>query len=146
MNNILNWISEYPHKAFLGIIPFILLVGYVLKVNTIDIQLHDTYMILDLWSVTICVSIYFIIVGIVYYLFRNRRFLRYVTILHTLVSILIVLLWIATSQSEMVRNPTEFEYARKVMSVVIMSLFVFITVQILFLMNLVISIVGKTSP
>jgi len=64
---------------------------------TIDLQLHDTYFVFDSIYLAIMASIFLILLGIIYWLFRNYRMNGLLTKIHTagtLLSIVVFLLCI----------------------------------------------------
>jgi len=61
-------IFEKPHLIFLFLTPILFLIGYFSKKNTFDINIHDTYYVVEHGLVPVAISLFFGIIGFGYWL------------------------------------------------------------------------------
>ncbi len=78
MNSIVN----KPYKPIWYSILLLIVLSMIGFNNAIDIQLHDTYFVIALIHTGILFSIYLGIIGIIYWLIRNKRLVNWMTVTH----------------------------------------------------------------
>jgi len=143
MRKIFDSILRYPHKTFwIAMLPVFVL-GYLFSVRSIDIQIHDTYLVVSLASLGLFLAIYLLISGMLYYLFRNKRLDANLIVIHIISIIFILIIWFWCSEVQHISTPDSFLTFRKVMDFAILSTMIFLCLQLLFLVNLTISYFRK---
>ena len=77
------------YLVFWSLIPLILLFSYKDPDSTIDINIHDTYLIIGLFQLGILTSIFLGIIGFTYWILDklNRKRISWLTFVHTLFTI-----------------------------------------------------------
>ena len=66
VKNSRNRIIKKPYKPFLLAILPVMLLGFLSRGAVLDINIHDTYVIIDYWHLAIFSSVLFAIIGISY--------------------------------------------------------------------------------
>ena len=83
---------DRPYKIFFGFSIVMILVGvffgFLYGNSAIDIQLHDTYFVVNLYHFFIIVAIFQVLIGSIYWLFRKMKLIFLLTGFHVLGSIL----------------------------------------------------------
>jgi len=143
MKNILSSILQYPYKALWSAALPVFIIGFLLKNRTRDIQLHDTYLVIDLCTVGILMSLYLLLIGLLYFLFRNKRLDVNLTFVHLLSIVLILAIWFGSSRIYPDPSPNNLESFLRNVNFVVLSTMIFVGVQLLFLVNLVFSFFRK---
>lgn len=134
-----------PYQLFWGSIPLIWLATLLLPAEAIDIQFHDTYWVIAYYHLVIPITILLGDIGLLYWLFRKKGLIQWMTIFHVLITILpILVLFIAYG------FPREDEIGEYIEGDTISRnlfylslLLVFIFGQILFVLNLLIALFKK---
>jgi heme/copper-type cytochrome/quinol oxidase subunit 1 len=82
-------IIEKPHLIFLILSPILFLVGYFSKKDTFDINIHDTYYVVEHSVVPITISLFFGIISFGYWLILkfNGKLSKILSITHILLTI-----------------------------------------------------------
>jgi heme/copper-type cytochrome/quinol oxidase subunit 1 len=82
-------IFEKPHLIFLILTPMLFLIGYFSPKNTFDINIYDTYYVVEHGLVPIAISLFFGIIGFGYWLiFKFKgKLSKLLTIVHILLTI-----------------------------------------------------------
>jgi heme/copper-type cytochrome/quinol oxidase subunit 1 len=82
-------IFEKPHLLFLILSPILFLVGYFSKKNTFDINIHDTYYVVEHGLIPTVISLFFGIIGFGYWLILkfNGKLSKILSITHILLTI-----------------------------------------------------------
>ena len=85
------------HTWFFLTAALILLTGiirYVIDSDSVsDINIHDTYYVIPEIYFTVAFTILYLIAGSIYWLLRNFRLMKFLTVAHTFLSIVIVILF-----------------------------------------------------
>ncbi|MCP3927934.1 MAG: hypothetical protein GY705_02400 [Bacteroidetes bacterium] len=143
----MNSLIKQPYKIIWWAIPIVLGISLIKKNFAIDIQMHDTYFIIDSTHAGILLSIFLIILGVIYWLTKNLKLINWMTIFHVLVSILIILSILfflmnpnIVSENHDIKN-FNFEYHRRVNQMVLAGISVWILSQLIFIINLTVSII-----
>lgn len=55
----MNWLSEKPFIPFLILIPIIMIIGFINRKETLDINVHDTYYVINNLHLAIILSVFF---------------------------------------------------------------------------------------
>lgn len=134
-----------PHLLFFGNIPLLWLITVVLPVKVIDIQWHDTYFVIPFYHLVIPVSIILGGIGLLYWLFSEKLMIKWMTVFHTLTTILPILAFFIINGFS---SEEEADYiaadmiSRSKPYFILLLLFLF--GQILFVLNLLIALFKKT--
>jgi len=131
-----------PYKIFWLSIPILLAISIMGMNQTTDIQLHDTYFVIDVIHVGILFSVIAGLIGLLYWLFRNKRLVNWMTFSHVITTSLFLLLFMVNS----VFNKSEWSDFNSYTFINRFHFFIILIVflnQLLFLSNLVISLFRK---
>ena len=135
-----------PHQLFWGSILLIWLAVFLLPAEAIDIQFHDTYLVIAYYHVAIFLTILLAGIGLLYWFFRKKQLIQWMTIFHTLISmlpILVLFIWNGFPSEDGVRDYIEGDAISRSIPYLILLLG-FIFGQILFILNLLIALFKKT--
>lgn len=145
LSNIGNWISTKPYKIFWGVLPIVVIIGFVISRNSIDLQMHDTYFVIGVCTIALYSGVWFSIVGLLYFLFSDRKLIHWMSALHVVCSILafLIIVVVADSRGMAHIDVYNFEESRKIMKVAIGSMIAFVIAQTLFFLNLIQSFFRK---
>jgi len=69
----MNKIIKKPHIPFLLVILPVMLLGYLSREAVLDINIHDTYVIINYGHLAILISVLFAIIGISYWAMTNAN-------------------------------------------------------------------------
>ena len=140
MGNPLNFISNQPYKA-LWLTALVLIVFCLIEFNrVIDIQMHDTYLVINKPLLYSPFIIFLFVLGSVYYLLRRRELILWMTLYHVITTSftsLAIPMYIFSNSSEFVRPDTSTFSTFLILSATI--LVIAITGQILFILNIIFS-------
>jgi cytochrome c oxidase subunit 1 len=141
-----------PHLPFLLLSAILLLLSIIDIDGVIDIQLHDTYYVIALSHIILLVSIFAGFIGFIYWLLRHKTMIPWITWSHfigTFLSIFVFIFgnyYLNTLPKERYIEQV-YEIKRKTINnieeAIILSIFVLVAFQILFLINIVFSLIKK---
>ncbi|MEP2236863.1 MAG: hypothetical protein ABJI22_00805 [Maribacter sp.] len=143
-------ITKTPDIIFWILIPFILLVGFLKPDKTLDINIHDTYLVMDLFNLTVLISIIFGSLGFGYWVIikLNRKLLNWLTVIHLILTILgfLILLLIQIILPEIRQDSPGFDFVfhHDLEQIGISTLFLVIIIQLLYLINIITALFRKT--
>jgi len=142
----MKYIFEKPFAIFWIVIPIVLIIGFINAKKNIEVNIHDTYYVASIKTLAILISLYFGLIGLLYFLFNhlNLNLLTFLTKTHIIVSLLtfpmIYLL------NFLYKNDVSYDIFtiinnekinNKVTYSIIFVLLIFIISQLLFLANLI---------
>lgn len=89
-----SFIANYPHLILLILIPFILLVAFTWSNKSIDLQIHDTYLVIMLLDTGILLSGLLLVQALGYWITLKSRgqLLWNLTLIHAILIIITFLL------------------------------------------------------
>lgn len=128
-----------PHKLTWATILLISIITILAPSKTVDIQMHDTYIVMALLHLGIAFSIILGFIGGVYWLFRKKKLIQWMTFTHlgiTLFSFLSISIIALFYQNFARSNPDFFRIINQLLLTLIP---IVLFIQILFLINLIIS-------
>ena len=135
------------YQLFWGNIPLIWLAVSLLPAEAIDIQVHDTYWVIAYYHLAIPITILLAGIGLLYWLFRKKQLVQWMTIFHTLITmlpILVLFIGYGFPSEDGVGDYIEGDAIGR--SLFYLSLLLsFILGQILFVLNLLIALFKKQS-
>ena len=135
-----------PHLLFFGSIPLLWLLTLILPMKVIDMQSHDTYWVIAFYHLAIPISIILGGIGLLYWLFSEKRMIKWITVFHSLITILpIFAFFIIHGFSDV----DEADYIAADMlsrsKPYFITLLLLLFGQILFVLNLLIALFKKTN-
>jgi heme/copper-type cytochrome/quinol oxidase subunit 1 len=148
----MKYIFEKPFTIFWIVIPIVLVIGFMNAKKNIDVNIHDTYYVASIKTLALLISLYFGLIGLLYFLFnhQNLNLLTFLTKTHIIVSLLtfpvIYLL------SFLYKNDVSYDiftilnnekFNNKVTYSIIFILVIFIISQLLFIANLILALFKK---
>lgn len=150
----MNWISEKAYVPFLVLISIILVIGFINRNETLDINVHDTYFVINNLHLTILLSILLGIIALGYFLsgIFSIPLINWMTISHVLSTLLGILLIIILFKVQMNLEPKtgniEFflKYSKiiKRINIALFSILgLTILSQLLFLINVIIGLKNR---
>lgn len=142
-------ISEKPYLIFLILSPILFLVGYFSKKDTFDINIHDTYYVVEHGLVPIVISFFFVIIGISYLIMLKLKvkLYKWLTLTHILVTLFGLL--IIRILFQLYRDPKnesilqDYDYNENLNIVILIIALTIIFVQFLFPINIIISLIRR---
>lgn len=144
-------IQKKAPTIFWILIPIILLVSFLDRNQTMDINIYDTYLIIENFELGILASIFFCIIGLIYWLLEKlgHKTIRWMSFMHIILTTSGVL-WIVFSnyifkigEYSTDSDYTYFDSLLVANMVLTISLIIVIISQFLLLINCVIGIVKK---
>ena len=147
-------IRQSPYNLFLLTAFVLIVVSFIIDPNkTVDIHLHDTYLVIAqthfLWLFAFILWILWILYHITHKIFYSKR-LTWMHIIITLLPMLFLLLLLDTSNNGRPRNyldlsswTTYYSYQQQTMRWLTYSVLVLISAQIIFIINLVLGIAKR---
>lgn len=150
----MNWLNEKPYISFLVLIPIIITIGFINRKETLDINVHDTYFVINNLHLAILLVFLFGLIALGYFLakFFDIPLVNWMTISHVFISLigitLVYVLFKVQGNLELKTTNIEFflKYSKTIerISLVLISiLMIIIFTQIIFLMNLIIGFTKK---
>ncbi len=139
----MNTIKNRPYIPIFATILLILVLAMFNSKDFIDIQLHDMYLVITPIHLSILLSIYLGIVGIVYWLLREKKLVPWMTILHVTCTILVCVFFQIFSLKSNNFIEVDFITSRimnQILMVVILTSFLS---QVIFAMNIFVSLIKK---
>ena len=138
-------ITQAPHFMFWILIPIILLIGLLKPDKTLDINIHDTYIIIALLHLAVLISIIFGILGLGYWVVikLNRRLVNWFTIIHLIITVisLCLIILIPFFLPESNQGITSLYFDAQV--TITLSAVVAVCIQSLYLVNIIIALIRK---
>ncbi|WP_338378230.1 hypothetical protein [uncultured Flavobacterium sp.] len=150
----MNWIIEKTYVPFLILIPIILIMGFLNRKETLDINVHDTYYVINNFHLAIILSTVLGIISLGYFLIKlfNIPLINWLSITHVIISILgiiiIYILFKVVKNLEVNTSNIEsfFKYSKTIQRInfaLFSALTITIISQLLFLLNITVSIIKK---
>ena len=134
-----------PYQLFLASIPLVFLIVTLLPTKVIDLQIHNTYIVIVLIHLAIPISILLAGIGLLYWLFRHKEMVDWMKLFHTFITIfpiLLLLIWVGFPSEDTESNYIEGD--RIVRNwFYLTSILLFLLGQILFVINLLIALFKK---
>ena len=140
-------ITQAPHFMFWILIPIILLIGLLKPDKTLDINIHDTYIIIALLHLAVLISIIFGILGLGYWVVikLNKRLVNWLTIIHLIITVisLCLIILIPFFLPESNQGITSLYFDAQV--TITLSALVAVCIQSLYLVNIITALIRKTN-
>lgn len=136
-------IIHKPHLFFLALVPIVFLSGLLNRESTIDVNIHATYIVMDIWALSVFSTVFFFLIFINYYALHaiKKPAKRILSIIHIVLQIiaLIPLFYIFFTAD------TKRDYAQTVdMNIIfVLGFVVFIMASFVHLINFFASLLGK---
>ena len=140
---MVNSIINRPQVFMWYSIPVLLILG-LLRLNTaLDIQMHDTYYVIYSLHLSIFFSLILAINGLLYYLMRKYHLIKWITLMHVVVTLALFFIMILMVCFRAKWIEPDLRTYRTTIQTVLLPLIVVVFLQILFLANLIISLIRK---
>ncbi len=145
-------VFEKSYFIFWIAIPIIMVIGYFNSKKTIDINVHDTYYVAAIYTLAIILSIYFGLIGLIYYLAKVFNFNTYSILIniHILISLLVfpfiyltTFFYKSNSNLDIISIINNQKFNDKITYIIIILFCIFLMTQILFLINIIIGFIRK---
>ncbi|WP_299326009.1 hypothetical protein [uncultured Maribacter sp.] len=140
-------ITQAPHFMFLILIPIILLIGLLKPDKTLEINIHDTYILIALLHLAVLISIIFGILGLGYWVVikLNKRLVNWLTIIHLIITVisLCLIILIPFFLPESNQGITSLYFDAQV--TITLSALVAVCIQSLYLVNIITALIRKTN-
>ncbi|MFM9948127.1 MAG: hypothetical protein ACKV1O_09330 [Saprospiraceae bacterium] len=139
-----------PHLVLWLSIPILLALTLLSDAATLDLQLHDTYIIFTPFHFMLLVSFIVALLGGIYWMLRHKKLVKWMTITHlllTLAGIVLVSISVVAPHvfmPEAVDGRGSFNQQGASM-LIVMAMLVLVLVQLLFLVNVVMAITSSPS-
>ncbi|MGV3460197.1 MAG: hypothetical protein ACO1N9_07065 [Flavobacterium sp.] len=105
--------------------------------TTLDINVHDTYYVIDHMHIAFLLIVLYCIAGTVYWVLRNFRFVKALTVIHTIISVGgVILFWTLLP----ILRATDDIFVQKAETTEWMIYFAAIFAQLLFIINITIGL------
>ncbi|MEM9544854.1 MAG: cbb3-type cytochrome c oxidase subunit I [Bacteroidota bacterium] len=134
-------LTNKPYLPLWYLMPFLLFAFLVNRNKTIDIQLHDTYIVLASGHLGILLSILLVLFGGIYWLVRKKKLIRWMTRVHVLsMLILSVFLFfglLLSNQSVRSYDHVSYQFIIRAVTYVLATL---LLVNLIFVLNISIAI------
>ncbi|MCB0628588.1 MAG: hypothetical protein KDD15_02615 [Lewinella sp.] len=135
----MNILLKQPYKILWLTIPLIFLICIFGWYNTVDLQLHDKYFIFEIFHLGILLSSILSIMGLLYWLVRNKKLVQWMTMFHLTTTLFCVVVLLIAAL--LISNTFVLLYQPHMLSNIFILLFILVIVlgQVFFLINLIIS-------
>lgn len=143
--------TRKPHLVLWLSIPVLLALSLLSDAATLDLQLHDTYVIFTPFHFMLLMSFMVALLGGIYWVLRHKKLVKWMTITHlllTLGGIMLVSIKVIAPQvfmPEAVDGRGSFNQQGASM-LMVMAMLILVLVQLLFLVNVVMAITNFPSP
>lgn len=139
----MNTIIEKPYKPIWFSIIFLLLLSIFGRESAIDVQMHDTYFVIASIQLGIFFSIYLGIAGTIYWLLRNKKQVKWMTIFHVITTITACSFMMVISVIFSIAVKSNFEMFELLNVGFFFLILLFFLGQIHFLINIIVSVIRK---
>lgn len=127
-----------PYHLFWGSTILLWLAVLVLPVEAIDLQIHDTYIVIAYYHWALFFTLILGGMGLLYWLFKDKELSRWMTIFHTLITIIpivVLFIWRGFSTGDLANSYIQVDVIGRVTGYWLLLLF-FLLGQIFFIINL----------
>jgi hypothetical protein len=139
----MNRILERPQFLFFALIPIVLILGFMIKDNSITINIHEIYIVLEAWIMCLYAAVFFLMIGLNYSIisFAKKKPRRKLTVLHIVLQVLalIVFLYIFSTAGSL----KSYEEEAQLALLFLLSFLVFLIATLLHFINLIVSFLRK---
>jgi heme/copper-type cytochrome/quinol oxidase subunit 1 len=132
-----------PHKQIWYSIPMIIVLSIIRVNNTIDIQLHDTYLVIKSLHIGFLFSVILGIIGLVYWVMKEKKLVNWMTRFHVAATIFVFCIIMVTGiifQDVIEGNLGVFRLMNQFLFVVIL---IGIISQLVFVVNLFLGLIKR---
>ena len=137
MNQILN----KPYKLIWWSMTIILGLSIIRYNDAIDIQIHDTYIVIALIQIGLLFSMILGIIGLVYWLVRHKKLVSWMTAIHVIVTVLTFIFIVLRVLMPHFFLEGHFDIVRAINQIIFIVILIAILTQFVFLTNLIFSLI-----
>ncbi len=132
-----------PHKQIWYSIPMIVVLSMIRVNSTIDIQLHDTYLVIKSLHIGVIFSVILGIIGLVYWVMKEKKLVNWMTRFHVATTIFVFCIIMVTG----IILQDVIEGSLRVFRVINQFLFAVILIgiisQLVFIVNLFLGLIKR---
>jgi heme/copper-type cytochrome/quinol oxidase subunit 1 len=137
----MNFVIDKPHKIFWYAIPVIIGLSMIGLNNAIDIQVHDTYIVIALIHMGLFLSIILGLIGFIYWLFRHKKLVNWMTAVHVYITTSTFILFVLSGLITTRAFERDLEVVRTVYYIIFTLILITILSQLVFTINLALSVI-----
>jgi len=136
-------ILERPQRVFLFLAAVVLISGLLNKGKSLDINIYDTYLVFDIWSVCIYSMLFFLMIALNYAAlsFAKKKSVRVLTLLHIALQIFVLIPFLYAFYTADAEKGHEEE--AQMTAIFVLSSFVFLLATFLHFINFIVSLIRK---
>ncbi len=145
-----QFFTRNPHQVLWLSIPVLLALTLLSNAATLDLQLHDTYVIFTPFHFMLLMSFMVALLGGIYWVLRHKKLVKWMTITHLLLTLTGILLVSISVVAPHVFMP-DAVHGRGLFNqqgasmLIVMAMLVLVLVQLLFLVNVVMAMTARKS-
>jgi heme/copper-type cytochrome/quinol oxidase subunit 1 len=135
---------EKPHLIFLTVIPIIMMIGILSGDSTLYFNVHDTYLVILYFHLTILTSIFFGIIGFGYWIMQkaNRKLSKWMCWTH--IGLTFGGTWVILILAQLYRERImEYEFNNNLTLIILLILLLIGIGQLLFPINIIYGLTKK---
>ena len=136
-------IIRKPHLFFLFLVPLVVISGILNKEGTIDLNIYATYIVINVWHMSIFSAVFFFLIFINYYaLFMIKKPPKKIlTVLHIILQLIaLVSLFYVSFTSETKRD---FSETIDMNALLVLGFVIFLLASFIHLINFFVSLLSK---
>ena len=135
---------EKPHLIFLTVIPIIMMIGILSGDSTLYFNVHDTYLVILYFHLTILISVFFGIIGFGYWIMQkaNRKLSKWMYWTH--IGLTFGGTWVILILAQLYRERImEYEFNNNLTLIILLILLLIGIGQLLFPINIIYGLTKK---
>ena len=145
----MKFFTNKPYLIFWISIPIIILIGFLSGTEPLDINLHDTYYVIEHGVISILISIIFGIIGLGYWILTktNKRLSKWMNLIHIVLTIGgLLIIWVLL---QLYREPetetllSDFDFNKNLNIATFIITLIVIFGQIVYPINIIRGIIKK---
>ena len=129
-----------PYKILWWTIPIIFLPLLLGSESAFDIQLHDSYYVIDSLYLALLISAILLVVGGIYWLLKNYKLINFLSAIHYVLTTMSTFGIAIVSISQTLSRGNNMEYWKPLLSIGLILIGLLVTVQIIFVTNVIIGL------
>lgn len=136
-------IIDRPHLLFLALVPIVFISGLLNRESTIDVNIYATYIVMDIWSLSVFSTVFLFLIFINYYALHaiKKPAKRILTVLHIVLQVIALIpLFYVFFTADTKRN---FTQTIDMNAILILGFMIFIVASFVHLVNFFVSLISK---
>ncbi len=121
-------LSYKPYKVLWTFIPVLLALSLLNPSSLMDIQMHDTYFVIATIYIVVLASLFLLVTGFAYWLFRNKTLVTSLTVSHIILTIIafLSLVFLGLTSQKILPHGFTFNVSISILLILVFSQFIFI--------------------